>query len=50
VCDQVLPASVDLYAPFPISIFGRMLGSPVPAQTTLGSERETANAPIEATI
>jgi len=49
MCCQVLPASVDLYMPLPIEIMLRILVSPVPAQTTFGSEIDTASAPIEAT-
>jgi hypothetical protein len=47
MCVQVLPASVDLYTPFPMETLLRMKLSPVPTQTTLGSEGAMARAPID---
>jgi hypothetical protein len=48
-CDQVFPASVDLYIPQPIEMWLRMNDSPVPTHTTFGSEGATAIAPIDDT-
>ena len=47
---QVLPASVDLKTPQPTEMWLRMNGSPVPAQTTFGSDGATASAPTELTV
>src|SRR5712671_4497975 len=44
---QVLPASMDLYTPFPPTMLPRMQASPVPTYMTLGSDSATASAPIE---
>src|SRR6185503_1150994 len=46
---QVAPASVERYTPRPQPELLRSLASPVPTQTTLGSDGATATAPIEAT-
>ena len=44
---QVSPASVERYTPFPRDTLERMWASPVPAHTTLGSDGDTARAPME---
>src|SRR5487761_2073058 len=47
---HVLPPSVDLYTPSPITSASRMAhASPVPAQTILGSDGATASAPMACT-
>ena len=46
---QVLPASVERYTPCPTEMWLRILPSPVPAQTTFGSDAATASAPIDCT-
>ena len=46
---QVPPESVDRYTPLPQLELFRSLASPVPTQTTLGSEGATATAPMAAT-
>lgn len=46
---QVFPASVDLKIPQPSETLLRIEDSPVPAQTTLGSEGATASDPIDET-
>ncbi len=44
---QVLPASVDLKTPMPAVEARKMLASPVPTQTTFGSDSATARSPID---
>jgi hypothetical protein len=44
-----LPASVDRQTPQPSEMLLRMNGSPVPTQTTLGSDGATASEPIDET-
>ena len=44
---HVLPASIDLYTPWPTEMCERIFPSPVPAQTTLGSDFATASEPID---
>src|SRR3954463_13132209 len=46
---QVLPASVDLKMPSPMEMWLRIQASPVPAQTTLGSDGATASDPTDET-
>ncbi len=46
-CAQCSPPSVERYTPFPIDTFDLMNASPVPAQTTFGSEGAIASAPID---
>ncbi len=46
---QVVPASVDLYMPFPWEMLLRMKVSPVPAQTTFESDGAIASEPTEET-
>src|SRR3979490_634065 len=43
---QVFPPSSDLYAPSPQDELCRLLGSPVPTQTTDGSDGAIAMSPI----
>src|SRR5882724_12935376 len=43
---QVFPPSSDLYAPSPHEELCRLFGSPVPTQTTDGSEGAIAMSPI----
>src|ERR1019366_7047517 len=49
MCDQLLPASVDLYMPLPYPIESRSVHSPVPTYTVSGADGATAIAPIDAT-
>ena len=44
---QVRPASVDFQTPSPWETLPRIGDSPIPAQTTFGSESATASAPTE---
>ena len=46
---QVAPESVDRYTPLPQLELLRSLASPLPSQTTFGSEAATATAPTAAT-
>ena len=46
---QFLPPSTDLYRPRPMETLLRIFDDPVPAYTTLGSERATSIAPMEPT-
>ena len=43
------PASVERNTPQPTEMFDRMNGSPVPTQTTFGSDGATVSAPIDDT-
>ena len=43
---HVLPASFERYIPQPSEMWLRMNDSPVPIQTTFGSDGETATAPM----
>src|SRR5260370_2676454 len=47
---QVLPPSSDLYAPSPQEELCRLFGSPVPTQTTEGSEGAMAMSPMVETL
>src|SRR6266481_3974281 len=47
---QVLPPSTDLYAPSPQEELCRLFGSPVPTQTTEGSEGAIAMSPMVETL
>ena len=50
MCCQVMPASVDLYTPSPITSASRMAhASPVPAHTMFGLDDATASAPMACT-
>ena len=49
-CCQVRPASRERYTPSPNETSMRMVVSPVPAYTTLGSEGATASAPMVALL
>ncbi len=44
---QVCPASVDFQTPSPLETFPRIGDSPIPTQTTFGSDSETAIEPTE---
>src|SRR5260370_32849254 len=44
---KVLPASVDRYMPSPAVALCRLLGSPVPTHTMLGSDWHTSMSPID---
>ena len=45
---QLRPPSVDRYTPSPQELARVLAGSPVPTQTTSGSDGATATAPVEA--
>ena len=47
-CVQVRPASVERYTPLPHGELCRLLGSPVPTQTTFGLDGATVTSPTEA--